>query len=69
MAFATYKRARLPLVPSLLGSLTTLQTSLYVADRPVARPRLNAGLSTNARGSTTGDLGVSPDRTFTGWLP
>jgi hypothetical protein len=29
----------------------------------------DAGLSTYAGGLTTGDLGVSPDRTHTGWLP
>ena len=31
-------------------------------------PRFDAGLSTDAGGFTTGDLGVSPDRTLTGWL-
>ena len=48
-------------------SLTTLQTSLHAADRPVAPPRFDPGLSTEPGGFTTGDLGVSPDRTFTGW--
>jgi hypothetical protein len=49
--------------------LTTLQASLDVADRPLAPPRFDAGISTDAGSFTTGDLGVSPDRTFTGRLP
>ena len=32
-------------------------------------PRFDAGFSTDAGGFTTGDLGVSPDRTCTGRLP
>jgi hypothetical protein len=32
-------------------------------------PRFDAGLSTDTGGFATGDLGVSPDRTLTGWLP
>jgi hypothetical protein len=50
-------------------ALTTLQASLDVADWSVARPRFAPGLSTTHGGFTTGDLGVSPDRTHTGWLP
>ena len=68
MAFADLRQARLPLAPLSRAVLTTLQASLDVADRTVAPPRFDAGLSTDAGGSTTGDLGVSPDRTFTGWL-
>jgi hypothetical protein len=49
--------------------VTTLQASLHVADWSVARPRSTPGLSTTHGGSATGDLGVSPDRTRTGWLP
>ena len=49
--------------------VTTLQASLDVADWSVARPRSAPGLSTTHGGFTTGDLGVSPDRTLTGWLP
>jgi hypothetical protein len=33
------------------------------------RPRFAPGLSTTHGGLATGDLGVSPDRTRTGWLP
>jgi hypothetical protein len=51
-----------------LDALTTLQTSLDAADRPVAPPRFEPGLSTGPGGFTTGDPGVSPDRTLTGWL-
>src|SRR5208283_4102089 len=50
-------------------ALTTLQASLDVADWSVARPRSAPGLSTTHGGFATGDLGVSPDRTRTGWLP
>jgi len=49
--------------------VTTLQASLDVADWSVARPRFAPGLSTTHGGFATGDLGVSPDRTHTGWLP
>jgi hypothetical protein len=49
--------------------VTTLQASLDVADWSVARPRSAPGLSTTHGGFATGDLGVSPDRTLTGWLP
>jgi hypothetical protein len=48
--------------------VTTLQASLHVADWSVARPRFAPGLSTTHVGFATGDLGVSPDRTHTGWL-
>ena len=48
--------------------VTTLQASLDVADWSVARPRFAPGLSTTYGGFATGDLGVSPDRTHTGWL-
>src|ERR1019366_217922 len=48
---------------------TTLQASLHVADWSVAPPRFEPGLSTTHGGIATGDLGVSPDRTRTGWLP
>ena len=69
MAFAKSTQARLPHFPARRReSLTTLQTSLHAADRPVAPPRFDAGISTDAGGFATGDLGVSPDRTFTGWL-
>ena len=68
MAFTKSTQARHPLAPPRREVFTTLQTSLHAADRPVARPRFDPGLSTGPGGSTTGDLGVSPDRTSTGWL-
>ena len=75
MAFAHPTQARLPLGPAHAGVLmTTLQASLDVADRPVARPlsgtsllRFDAGLSPDAGSRATGDPGVSPGRTHTGW--
>ena len=36
---------------------------------PQASLRFDAGLSTDAGSLATGDPGVSPDRTSTGWLP
>ena len=54
------------LFPGCPGSLTTLQASLDAADRTLAPPRFDADLSTDTGGFTTGDLGVSPDRTCTG---
>jgi hypothetical protein len=39
MAFAKYTQARLPLALLAQESFTTLQTSLYAADRSVAPPR------------------------------
>ncbi len=68
MAFAKSTQARLPHFPGYSGTFTTLQTSFHNADRPVAPPRFDPGLSTGPGSFTTGDLGVSPDRTFTGWL-
>ena len=68
MAFAQYPRARLSLRPACTGPhITTLQASLDVADRQVAPPRFGPGISADPGGFTTGDLGVSPDRTYTGW--
>jgi hypothetical protein len=69
LAFTSLREVRLPLCPGFPGRLTTLQASLDVADRPLAPPRFDAGISTDAGGFATGDLGVSPDRTFTGRLP
>src|SRR5664280_3787751 len=68
MAFTKSTQARHPHVPGHPGAFTTLQTSLDAADRPVAPPRFDPGLSTGPGGFATGDLGISPDRTFTGWL-
>jgi hypothetical protein len=68
MAFAQIRRARLSLYLLPQIRLTTLQASLHVADRQVAPPRFDAGLSTDAGGFTTEELGFSPDRTCTGWL-
>ena|SRR5487761_680487 len=50
------------------GQLTTLQASLNASDWSLAPPRFAANLSIDAGGFATGDLGVSPDRTCTGWL-
>jgi hypothetical protein len=76
MAFASEIQARLPLGPLTRGFLTTLQASLDAADWPVARPlpgavflRFDPGLSPDAGSAATGDPGVSPGRTHTGWLP
>jgi len=68
MAFAKSTQARHPHVPGHPEAFTTLQISLDAADRPVAPPRFDPGLSTGPGGFATGDLGISPDRTFTGWL-
>jgi len=68
MAFAQIRRARLSLYLLTQIRLTTLQASLHVADRQVDTPCFDAGISTNAGGITTGELGFSPDRTYTGWL-
>src|SRR6266498_3527550 len=65
-----------PSWPLARGFLTALQASLDAADWPVARPlygavflHFDAGLSPDAGSAATGDPGVSPDRTPTGWLP
>ncbi len=58
-----------PRPPGRRTGVTTLQASRDVADWSVARPRFAPGLSTTHGGFATGDLGVSPDRTCTGWLP
>jgi hypothetical protein len=68
MAFAHVRRARLPLALLTQANITTLQASLDAADRALVPPRFDAGLSADAGGFTTGDLGVSPDRTCTSWL-
>jgi hypothetical protein len=67
MAFAPPSGARHFLCPALAGMMTTLQASLHVADCHVVPPRFDAGISADAGGFATGDLGVSPDRTCTGW--
>ena len=76
MAFAVKLAARLPLDPPEDGvHMTTPQTSLDVADWPVACPlagtlllRFDGGISADAGSRATRDPGVSPDRTRTGWL-
>jgi hypothetical protein len=68
MAFANCKQARLSLDRLSAGTLTTLQASLNAADWPVAPSRFEPGLSTTPGDFTTGDPGVSPDRTHTGKL-
>ena len=68
MAFALKEQARLLLVPLSQAGVTTLQASLNVTDRSVAPPRFAPHLSMTHGGFATGDPGVSPDRTCTGWL-
>jgi hypothetical protein len=68
MAFALKEQARLLLVPLSRAGVTTLQASLNVTDRSVAPPRFAPHLSMTHGGFPTGDPGVSPDRTCTGWL-
>ena len=69
MAFAKSTQARHPLFPAEAGAFTTLQTSLHAADRTVALPRFDPGLSTGPGGLATGDPGVSPGWTPTSWMP
>ena len=69
MAFALFRQARL-----LLGRPEAVTDDdaagfAVAADRPVAPPRFAPRLSTTHGGFPTGDPGVSPDRTSTGWLP
>ena len=68
LAFAKSTQARHPHVPGSPRAFTTLQTSLHAADPPVDPPRFDPGLSTGPGGFSTEDLGVSSDRTSTGWL-
>ena len=67
MAFAATQPARHPLSPSKDGcGLTTLtQASLALQTARSIPPRFAPGLSTTHGGFTTGDPGVSPDRTHT----
>jgi hypothetical protein len=68
VAFANTRRARLPLARRhRRDALTTLQASLDAADWSVAPPRFDPGISPEAGDLATGDPGVSPDRTSTGW--
>ena len=48
------------------GAFTTLQNSLYAADRMFAPPRFDPGISAETGGFTSKDSGVSLDRTCTG---
>ena len=68
MAFAQSTQARLPHVPANRRSLDDAADFAHAADRPVAPPRFDPGLSTGPGSFATGDPGVSPDRTLTGWL-
>ena len=54
MAFAKSTQARLLLALLSQESLTTLQTSLHAADRPVAPPRSRPDLSATPGGFATG---------------
>ena len=76
MAFAVEVPARLPLGP-FAPDFSNGAASFASCSGPVTRHLLNevsllrfdAGLSTNTGSRATGDPGVSPDRTHTGWLP
>ena len=68
MAFTHLPQVRHPLILLSQIKIATLQTSLNVADCEFDSPRFDAGISTNAGGCTTEDLGVSSDRTCTGKL-
>jgi hypothetical protein len=73
-AFHGLRRARTgsgPSLPRLLADrLTTLaQASLTLQTARSLPPRFAPGLSTTHGGFTTGDPGVSPDRTHTGRPP
>jgi len=56
------------LLTAFADVLTTLQTSLHVADYDFDSPRFDADISTNAGDFTTEGLGASSDRTRTGKL-
>ncbi len=49
--------------------MTTPQASPSLRTGQLIPPRFAPGLSATHGGFTTGDPGVSPSRTFTGWLP
>ena len=68
MAFAVTQPARHPLAPSerRLWLTTLTQASLALQTARSIPPRFAPGLSTTHGGFTTGDPGVSPDRTRTG---
>ena len=66
MAFARNTRARLPLPPAFAEAFTTLQNSLYAADRTFGPPRFDPDISIKPGGFPTKDSGVSLDRTRTG---
>ena len=68
MAFDKSTQARLPLYPAFAVTFTTLQNSLYAADRMFAPPRFDPGISAETGGFATKDSGVSLDRTCTGKL-
>ncbi|MGC9156473.1 MAG: hypothetical protein ACP5HZ_12640 [Ferrimicrobium sp.] len=66
MAFVKTTQTRLPLPPALAEAFTTLQNSLYAADRTFDPPRFYPDISIQTGGFTTKDSGVSLDRTLTG---
>ena len=73
-AFRGLRRGRTGSAPSLPRLAADLSDDAYsgftrVADRAVAPPRFAPGLSATHGGFTTGDPGVSPDRTHTGRPP
>ncbi len=66
VAFARNTQARLPLPPAFAEAFTTLQNSLYAADRTFGPPRFDPDISIRPGGFPTKDSGVSLDRTLTG---
>ena len=66
VAFVRSSQTRLPLPPALAESFTTLQNSLYAADRTFGPPRFDPDISIQTGGFSTKDSGVSLDRTLTG---
>jgi len=66
MAFVKTTQTRLPLPPAFAEAFTTLQNSLYAADRTFGPPRFDPDISIKPGGFPTKDSGVSLDRTLTG---
>jgi hypothetical protein len=76
MAFALESAGSAPPWSAHAGFSHDAAGSLHAADRPLARPlagtlllRFDGGLSPDAGSRATGDPGVSPGRTRTGWPP
>ena len=69
VAFAMFAQARLPFGrPNGREHLRRCRLRFMLRTGQLLHPASHPGLSTDAGGFTTGDPGVSPDRTHTGWL-